>query len=269
MNEQDAVVAQIARWTAKLLRHRFNAIGSLYPDTQDGYFVGPILSRPFLVDGRARLELDRGPFASAKEYLLACTQREITCAKGLVAQNNAASEPSQYRRDEEACLQQVEQSMTMLSNLIARCKDLDTDDPELAPFSLDIHESGMKNFIVSEQDHAKVVSTSSLFLLASPCSCCTCGPQIAVSGLDCISTRPLWQCARTPRWLLSSMADEDDTKVRLSAIFRHVVAGDSDVGRVFVRALDSRDSTRCSVQDLCDYDAFRDGFLLRPTLESM
>ena len=88
-------------------------------------------------------------------------------------------------------------------------------------------------------------------------------------GLECISTKPLWQCARTPRWLIPSMADEDGTKVRLSAIFRHVVTSDSKVGHLFAHALDSKDSTRCSIQELCDYDAFRDGFLLRPALESM
>lgn len=65
------------------------------------------------------------------------------------------------------------------------------------------------------------------------------------------------------------MSEEDDTKVRLSAIFRHVISTDSDIQALFLRALDSEDSTRCSLHDLCDYDAFKDGFLLRPTLESM
>lgn len=38
---------------------------------------------------------------------------------------------------------------------------------------------------------------------------------------------------------------------------------------VIVRALDSEDHMRCSLHDLCDYDAVRDGFLLKPTLQSM
>ena len=63
--------------------------------------------------------------------------------------------------------------------------------------------------------------------------------------------------------------ESNDTKVRLSAIFRHVVSADAGVQDVFLRALDSEDSTRSSLHDLCDYDAFKDGFLLRPTLESM
>lgn len=159
LNEQDAVVAQIARWTAKLFYHRFSVIGSLCPDTQDGYIVGPLISRRFFVEGRGKLKLDRGPFSTVRDYLLACTQREIDCARILVEQN-ASAESSRYNRDVEDCRLQVESSMAMLTDLIVRCKDIDSGDPELAEFSLDIHELSMKNFIVSDQDHSKVVSVS-------------------------------------------------------------------------------------------------------------
>lgn len=36
----------------------------------------------------------------------------------------------------------------------------------------------------------------------------------------------------------------------------------------FLGAVDG-DDTRCALHDLCDYDAFKDGFLLNPTLQSM
>ena len=158
LNQQDAITAQIARWTAKLLHHRFNSIGSLYPDSHSGYVVGPILSRTFFVDGRAKLKLDRGPFNTAREYFLACTQREIDCARSLASQI-VSSEAARYQHDAEESLLQVESNMNMLSDLIMRCKGLDSDDPHLSPFSLDIHELSMKNFIVSREDHSIVVCT--------------------------------------------------------------------------------------------------------------
>ena len=94
--------------------------------------------------------------------------------------------------------------------------------------------------------------------------------QVAVTGWDCIVTKPLWQCGRLPRWLQISMSDDkDDTKVRLSAIFRHAILNEGGRQSPLIRALDNEDHMRCSLQDLSDYDAIRDGFLLRPTLQSM
>lgn len=58
-------------------------------------------------------------------------------------------------------------------------------------------------------------------------------------------------------------------KVRLTAIFRHAIMNEGGRQAAIVRALDSEDHMRCSLHDLCDYDAVRDGFLLKPTLQSM
>ena len=66
------------------------------------------------------------------------------------------------------------------------------------------------------------------------------------------------------------MSDEDKgMKVRLSAIYRHVIASAEGSESTFVKALSDNNSTRCTIHDLCDYDAFKDGFLLRPFLESV
>ncbi len=81
---------------------------------------------------------------------------------------------------------------------------------------------------------------------------------------------PLWQCGRLPRWLMVSLTEPDDgTKIRLAAIYRHVVSAEVGKDSVLVRALAESDTTRCALLDLCEYDAFKDGFLLRPALESM
>lgn len=81
---------------------------------------------------------------------------------------------------------------------------------------------------------------------------------------------PFWQCGRLPRWLTPSLSEPDDgTKIRLAAIYRHVVAAEDGRDSLLLQALADNSSTRCSLLDLCDYDAFKDGFLLRPALESM
>ena len=77
----------------------------------------------------------------------------------------------------------------------------------------------------------------------------------------------MWRCGRTPYWLLPSLAgnsDDDAWKQRLRGVFRAAVANDP----VFARAVDA-DDTRHALDEVAEYDAFRDGFLVVPTLQSM
>jgi hypothetical protein len=88
---------------------------------------------------------------------------------------------------------------------------------------------------------------------------------LALVDWQSASVRPLWRCARTPYWLLPSLAGDDDAcKQRLRGVFRAAVANDP----VFSRAVDA-DDTRHALDEVAEYDAFRDGFLVLPTLQSM
>jgi len=88
---------------------------------------------------------------------------------------------------------------------------------------------------------------------------------LAVIDWQSASVRPLWRCARTPYWLLPSLAGDDDAgKQRLRSAFRAAVANEP----VFARAVDA-DDTRHALDEVAEYDAFRDGFLVLPTLQSM
>jgi hypothetical protein len=79
---------------------------------------------------------------------------------------------------------------------------------------------------------------------------------LALVDWQSASVRPLWRCARTPYWLLPSLAGDDDAcKQRLRSVFRAAVANDP----VFVRAVDA-DDTRHALDEVAEYDAFRDGF---------
>ena len=64
---------------------------------------------------------------------------------------------------------------------------------------------------------------------------------------------------------MPSLAGDDDAcKQRLRSVFRAAVANEP----VFARAVDA-DDTRHALDEVAEYDAFRDGFLVLPTLQSM
>ncbi|KAH9903060.1 hypothetical protein C8Q73DRAFT_34011 [Cubamyces lactineus] len=238
--EQGTIVASLARWMVEVFHHRFPRIGSLTGSSDAT--VGPIVSKPFYADGRAKLPLERGPFIFAKAYYLACAQRELDACRMLFTQDAPAS----YQRDLEESRVMVERIAGLLCDLTGRCRGLDDDDPEMAPFSLDIHELALKDIFVSPENPTHI---------------------LAVTGWQFILTRPLWCCARLPTWLSPSMSSHDNT-ASLAAVFKAEVARLEGADSPFLRAL-NLDDTRYTLDDLSSYDAFRDGFLLLPALENI
>ncbi|EIW57590.1 uncharacterized protein TRAVEDRAFT_150122 [Trametes versicolor FP-101664 SS1] len=239
IHEQDQIVATIARWMLDLFHHRFDRIGSL---TDESGSIGPISSKLFYEEGRSKFSLDRGPFTTARAYYLACAQRELDACRMLFAQDA----PPSYQRDLEDSRMTVERIAGMLCDLTNRCHGLDDDDPEMAPFSLDIHEIALKDIFVSPGNPTNIV---------------------AVTGWQCIATRPLWCCARLPSWLSPSLSVHNQ-HARLAGIFKAEVARLEGLDSIFLRALDL-DDARSTLDDLSNYDAFRDGFLLLPALENI
>jgi len=243
-SEQTAIVAQIAKWMLELFQHhRLPKLGSLTRHDDSEPVIGPIIGRPFIADGRAKLPLDRGPFSAARSYYLACAQRENDASRALFVQDSSL--PSYQRNLEEVQLQ-VQRCVGLFYDLVTHCPGLDDDDPEMAPFSLDIHDIGLKNILVSSEDHSKITS---------------------IVDWQFVQTRPLWCCARLPHWLRSSFSDSSDA-TRLSSIFRAEVIRLDGLNSNFLQALETED-TRHTLDDLADYDAFRDGFLLLPALENI
>ncbi|KAI0064973.1 hypothetical protein BV25DRAFT_1914121 [Artomyces pyxidatus] len=242
---QDALVAQIAKYILEVSEHTFPALGSIVLPPASGSPalppLGPLTHPSFYIDGRAALPLARGPFRTAREYFLACAQRELDCTRALFTQGA----PPGYQRELEESQLQVERSVGLLSDLAQRCAGLDGDDAPLARFALDLHDIGLKNILVSADDPTQIC---------------------AVVDWQCTSTRPLWRCARLPYWLLPSLAAGHDhaRTQRLAGVFEQAVAGDA----AFLRALRS-DDTRHALDEVAEYDAFRDGFLVLPTLQSI
>ncbi|RDX57262.1 hypothetical protein OH76DRAFT_1395054 [Lentinus brumalis] len=241
--EQNSIVAALARWMVELSKLRFEAIGSLRTDGKNDFRIGPVVMKPFYVDGRSKLSLDRGPFASARGYYRACAQRELDSSRMLFVQGA----PESYQQGLEESRLTVERITGLLCDLTDRCEGLDDDDPEMAPFSLDIHEIALKNIFVSPENPTNILS---------------------VADWQYVNARPLWCCARLPPWLRPSMTATDEGSTRLAAIFKAEVVRVAGINSTFLRSLDLED-TRSTLDDLSTYDAFRDGFLLLPALENI
>jgi len=154
--QQDLIIGQIARWMMELLKHFFPKIGSLYPveDKPGGVQVGPIIQPLFYANGRSEHKLDRGPFSSARDYLSGCALRELDSTRLMFSQDTSKEYQERYQQEKI----NVERSMTLFEELIQRCPGLDEGDLEMAPFSLDMHKIGLKNFTVKDEDYSRVVS---------------------------------------------------------------------------------------------------------------
>ncbi|KAI0038546.1 hypothetical protein FA95DRAFT_1206179 [Auriscalpium vulgare] len=258
---QDLLVAQIAKYVLEVSRFTFPAIGSLKLTSPNALSsppaspttpmassslppIGPLAHPAFYIDGRASLPLARGPFDTVREYFDACAQRELDSTRALFTQGA----PPGYQREFEEAQLQVERSVGLLSDLIKRCDGLDADDKALSRFSLDLHELGLKNIVVSEEDPTKIVS---------------------IVDWQSITTRPLWRCARLPYWLLPSLSGQNDDRTqRLAGVYTQTIAAVDGPASDFLRALES-DDTRHALDEVAEYDVFRDGFLVLPTLQSI
>ncbi|TBU48820.1 hypothetical protein BD309DRAFT_1037610, partial [Dichomitus squalens] len=121
--------------------------------------------------------------------------------RGKVAVGGGTSERSpsaSYQQDLEESRLTVERITGLLCDLTNRCQGLDKDDPEMAPFSLDIQNIGLRNVYLSPENHTEIVS---------------------VVDWRFVNTLPLWCCARLPSWMSPSMTSIDGDNTRIAGIF--------------------------------------------------
>jgi hypothetical protein len=113
----------------------------------------------FYIEGRTALSIDRGPFATARAYFLACAERERAATRALFPQGAPAGAEYQALLAETQDI--VERAVTLLIELVRRCEGLDSADPELARYALDLHELGPKNVIIASNDPTRIVGSFS------------------------------------------------------------------------------------------------------------
>ena len=117
--------------------------------------LGPLTHPCFYIEGRAALSIDRGPFPTVRAYFLACAERERAATRALFTQGAPAGAEYQALLAETQSI--VERAVTLLIELVRRCEGLDSADPELARYALDLHELGPKNIIVAPDDPTRIV----------------------------------------------------------------------------------------------------------------
>ncbi|KZT53240.1 hypothetical protein CALCODRAFT_520163, partial [Calocera cornea HHB12733] len=147
------IVEQVAEWMVELFNHRFDEMGSLYWDGTLEFFIGPMVSDAFCGGARGPLELDRGPWHTTTDYFFACAQRELDLSRSLDAGNASA----QYKMMISVQRDAVEQSMDLLVDIVTRCRCLDDDDPDLAPFAIDLEDFGPRNLFVDPDEPSTIV----------------------------------------------------------------------------------------------------------------
>jgi hypothetical protein len=169
---QDSLVTQLAQFMVELSHLPFPEIGSIVlPQPCDPTAsstpvssspalppLGPLTHPCFYVEGRAALSIDRGPFPTARAYFLACAERERAATRALFTQGAPAGAEYQALLAETQSI--VERAVTLLIELVRRCEGLDSADPELARYALDLHEIGPKNIVVARDDPTRIVGRS-------------------------------------------------------------------------------------------------------------
>jgi hypothetical protein len=153
--QQDLIIGQIARWMMDLFSHSFDKIGGLYPveGVPGAVCTGAVPQALFYNDGRSEYPLDRGPFSSAKDYLSGCAQRELDSSRFMFSQDTSKAYQMKLQEEKD----NVERSMHLFEQLIQHCPGLDGGDPEMAPFTLDMHELPMRSIIVDWEDYTRIV----------------------------------------------------------------------------------------------------------------
>ena len=114
------------------------------------------------VEGCITLLIDRGPFPTAHTYFQACAECEHAVTHALFTYGAPAGAEYQALLTEMQGI--VEHAITLLIELIRRCEGLDSTDPELAWYVLDLQKLGLKNIIIVPNDPTCIMSFRSLSL---------------------------------------------------------------------------------------------------------
>ncbi|KAJ7221540.1 hypothetical protein GGX14DRAFT_313886, partial [Mycena pura] len=162
-SQRETVVRTLAGYVNELLQTRFSSIGSLYA-SDDGTDVGPMIPicNPWCF--RTDATLDSGPWATEKEYLLGCIEREVQWISG-----HPEDLYSTWSCDSNSDL--VEQYKTLFKKLSTRIETMDYLLPGSGPFVLRHPDFNPSNIMVEEHDPSVIT---------------------AVIDWECANTAPSW-----------------------------------------------------------------------------
>ncbi|KAJ6482101.1 kinase-like domain-containing protein [Mycena vitilis] len=230
--QREKVVRTLAGYIAKLLKTRFSSIGSLYANA-DGADVGPMIPicnpRCFRTDAT----LDFGPWATEKEFLLACITRELQWISDHTEDLN-----SKWSANPDSDL--VGRYKLLFEKLYSRIEAMDCLQPGSGPFVLRHPDFHPTNIMVQEDDPSLIT---------------------AVIDWECANTAPPWAVAQIPEFLLDRGdgferdMTERESKARLRDVFVESLgySGDMGKGQLLV-ALEEAAQTITTVREIRDME---------------
>ncbi|KAJ7629421.1 kinase-like domain-containing protein [Mycena polygramma] len=230
--QREKVVRTLAGYIAELLQTRFSSIGSLYQNA-DGTDVGPMIPicnpRCFRTDAT----LDSGPWATEKEFLLACIKRELQWISDHPEDLN-----SKWSSEPDSDL--VGRYKVLFEKLYSRIETMECLHPGSGPFVLRHPDFHPTNIMVQEDDPSVI---------------------IAVIDWECANTAPSWAVAQIPEFLLDRGdeferdATERASKARLRDLFVESLgySGDMCKGQLLV-ALEEAAQTITTMREIRDME---------------
>ncbi|KAM5435848.1 hypothetical protein MferCBS31731_006106 [Microsporum ferrugineum] len=129
--QKSKVVANIVQFEKSLAQNPFCEYGSLYYSDGDttskrDFIVGPTNNRKYFDDGRSSLVLDRGPWSSAEEYIIANAKRERESIGALGPSprlQGIFNGPGQYQPSEAAKLHALDLYLNLSHYLLPKKKE--------------------------------------------------------------------------------------------------------------------------------------------------
>lgn len=165
------LVKRLAAFSATLFQHRLHGIGNIYPEmcTNDtSPDVDRIVSMDFFWGGRIHLNIDRGPFHSSKDWLL---------ARLLLSEHDCRSTLATYRSksdldsDDESDIDDATRTMGIIEKLkLVVPLVFSTDQRDQEPSML-LHDDLSRNNVLTNDD----------------------GELSGILGWECVSALPLWK----------------------------------------------------------------------------
>lgn len=206
IEQKEQVLRQIVDIMVQLFSLTFPKIGSLDHTADGSYVVGPLISRPFIIEERGTMDLDRGPWATTQDYLAAAARREISFLNMHQAAAMATI-PEMLQTDIPVICDTFEHLAQLASAFSPK-------DPELERCALK-HTDLLRNLLV---DGTRITG---------------------VIDWECAGTYPAWSCAEYPSWIIDDSESKDNEdeqeKARLRAFFHAEVASREPL---FLGALD-------------------------------
>ncbi|KAJ7471861.1 hypothetical protein FB451DRAFT_1399165 [Mycena latifolia] len=187
---REQAIKSLAGYTAQLLQTRFPAIGSLYPgvNVEVPPSLGPRIPTCIPWCFRTDATLDSGPWATEKEYLLGCINRELQWISAHPADLNATWSPIAGSSD-------LAESYKALFDKLSQWID-----------AMEYLNSGSGHFVLRHPDF----NPSNIMVREDDPSVVT-----AVLDWESANTAPTWAVAQVPGFLVDR--GDESKKIRLNA----------------------------------------------------